>query len=116
MDCLEVFASVFRLCLNPDKTAWMCKNAWTSMELLMHDFDFKRVSHVKYLGVLMGEVSSDKAYAVPLATAGHRARGCSITGRESTSQISATQTMGSSRVVPCGMHVLALHVADFILQ
>ena len=115
MDCLEVFASVSGLRINPDKTSWMCKNAWNNMELLMQDFGFQRVSQIKYLGVLMGQVASDKAYAIRLATAGHRAR-VVVTGLESTSQTAAAQTMGPSRVVPCGTQVLVLPVSDFILD
>ena len=40
----------------------------------MYNLGFKRVSYIKYLGVLMGEVSSDRVYAVSLATALHRAK------------------------------------------
>ena len=40
----------------------------------MYDLGLKQVKYIKYLGVLMGHVSSDRVYVVPLATALHRAK------------------------------------------
>ena len=37
LDCMERFFVVSGLKINPDKTEWMNKNAWISMELLMYD-------------------------------------------------------------------------------
>ena len=67
MDCMQLYGSVSGLCINFDRTRWMCKNVWTSMELLMYDLGFRQVSSIWYLGVRMGDMLSLKAYAVPVA-------------------------------------------------
>ena len=74
LDYMERVCAVSRLKINPDKSKWMKKTVWISMEPLMYDLGYQGVSAIKYLGVLMGDVLTEEAYSVLMITALHKAR------------------------------------------
>ena len=73
-DQLRVYGVYVGPRLNLGKSAFLIKGAWTPRHLeVPRSFGIQVKQKVKYLGVLVGHVSSEEAYAPLIARALHRA-------------------------------------------
>ena len=73
-DAIRVYGYAVGLKINLDKSAFLTKGIWQELELQrLSQFGVSVRQKVKYLGILLGHVSSDEAYAPVLARAAMRA-------------------------------------------
>ena len=73
-DAIRVYGYIVGLKINPDKSAFLTKGMWQEHDLhRLSQFGVCVRQKVKYLGILLGHVSSDEAYAPVIARAAMRA-------------------------------------------